>query len=147
MRSSWYKMSYSTARSTRQSQPPPEPRPYKSIPAEQKPSKHPDQPEPPSPAAKGGFLSALWPRRSPSLPRLNTGPQDPARGIEATRRVVKEGVLDPRYRPVARRVTALMCGLTLSIGLGYELFQRRFMGRERKRHHAPPTAMSEEQQP
>jgi len=52
--------------------------------------------------------------------------------MEAAQRYVREGILDPRYRPAARRVTAIICALPLALYLTYELFERRFMGKEQK---------------
>jgi hypothetical protein len=61
------------------------------------------------------------------------GSSNPERGAEAAARYVKEGVLDKRYAGAARRATALIVAMPLVIGLGYELYQRRFNGKERKR--------------
>lgn len=55
--------------------------------------------------------------------------RDPARGLEAARRVVTEGVLDPRYQRAARSYTAIIVALPLALYLSYELYQRRFMGK------------------
>lgn len=54
---------------------------------------------------------------------------DPQRGIEAARRVVREGVLDPRYSRAAKNFTLVMCALPIAIYTSYELFQRRFRGK------------------
>ena len=48
-------------------------------------------------------------------------------------RVVREGKLDDRYKPAARRITALICALPILIFTSYVLFQRRFMGVEQKK--------------
>lgn len=60
-------------------------------------------------------------------------PKDPARGAAAMMRVVREGKLDDRYKPAARRITALICALPILIFTSYVLFQRRFMGVEQKK--------------
>lgn len=60
-------------------------------------------------------------------------PLDPQRGYEASVRVAQGGKLDARYRPAARRVLAIMVALPFSIWLSWELFQRRYMGKEQKR--------------
>lgn len=54
---------------------------------------------------------------------------DPQRGIEAARRVVREGVLDARYSRAAKNFTLVMCALPIAIYTSYELFQRRFRGK------------------
>ncbi|KAF2768815.1 hypothetical protein EJ03DRAFT_351828 [Teratosphaeria nubilosa] len=118
---------YSTGR-------PPPPRPYQL--AERSPKPSPQPPAPPSGPKPRSFLSWLNPFAPPEPPQPATPvvkePQDLSRGWEATRRVITTGVLEPRYRPAARRVTAIIVGLPIVIGLGYELFQRRFMGKARK---------------
>lgn len=57
---------------------------------------------------------------------------DPQRGIEAARRVVREGVLDARYSRAAKNFTLVMCALPIAIYTSYELFQRRFRGKLQK---------------
>jgi hypothetical protein len=47
--------------------------------------------------------------------------------------VVREGVLDPRYKGAARKYTAIICALPIVIVLSYVLLQRRFMGKEQKK--------------
>ena len=59
-------------------------------------------------------------------------PQDIERGRAATQRVLREGVLDLRYKPASRRVTALICALPIVIVVGIELYRRRFLGKEPK---------------
>ncbi|KAK4636298.1 hypothetical protein CLAFUW4_00408 [Fulvia fulva] len=133
--SPWHKArSYSTAKPT-----PPTPRPYRQAAPEQRLSRHPAYPEPPAEIEqKKSLFPRLWPFKPSQQGPIDLGAKDPARGVESARRVVKEGVLDPRYKSIARRVTALICALPLSIYLGYELFQRRFKGKERKRVVPPP---------
>ncbi|KAH9822879.1 hypothetical protein Tdes44962_MAKER00707 [Teratosphaeria destructans] len=114
---------------------PPPPRPYQ--PDERSPKSPPQPPAPPPSTPKPrSFLSRLNPFAPPEPPQpaapVVKEPQDISRGWEATRKVITTGVLEPRYRPAARRVTAIIVGLPIVIGLGYELFQRRFMGKERK---------------
>ncbi|KAI7297266.1 hypothetical protein KC315_g18540 [Hortaea werneckii] len=62
-----------------------------------------------------------------------------ARALEASRRYITEGFKDPRYRSAARRVTAIICALPLALYLSYELFQRRFMGKEQKVRPTKPS--------
>lgn len=57
---------------------------------------------------------------------------DPQRGIEASLNVARGGKLDPRYRPAARRVLAIMIALPVTLVLSWELYQRRFMGKEKR---------------
>ena len=59
-------------------------------------------------------------------------PGDLARGIEASKRVVTTGKLDPRYKAAARRWTALICAMPIALVLSYELFRRHFLGAEQK---------------
>ena len=59
-------------------------------------------------------------------------PGDLARGIEASKRVVTSGKLDPKYKAAARRWTALICAMPIALVLSYELFRRQFMGAEQK---------------
>jgi len=61
-------------------------------------------------------------------------PLDPARGREASLRVVREGVLDPRYKPASRRVIAIICAVPIFIVSSWVLFQRQFLGVEQKKH-------------
>ncbi|KAK5142785.1 hypothetical protein LTR32_004941 [Rachicladosporium monterosium] len=120
----WLKATYA---STTKPLPPPEPRAYK--------------PPPPSPTLKEPLETTFPPKQS-LIKRLfstrnvqplpDAEPKDIARGVEASQRVVRDGFLDPRYRPAARRVTAIICALPLAIYLSYVLFERRFMGKEQK---------------
>ena len=57
---------------------------------------------------------------------------DPARGIEASKQVVREGQLHPRYKAAAKSYTRIVVLSPLIIWLSYELYQRRFMGKEQK---------------
>ncbi|KAI6867831.1 hypothetical protein KC338_g4267 [Hortaea werneckii] len=81
------------------------------------------------------------PQPTPSPPKQQ--PQQPtdtaARALEASRRYITEGFKDPRYRSAARRVTAIICALPLALYLSYELFQRRFMGKEQKIRPTKPS--------
>ena len=77
------------------------------------------------------------PTPTPSQPKE---PSDTAaRALEASRRYITEGFKDPRYRSAARRVTAIICALPLALYLSYELFQRRFMGKEQKVRPVKPS--------
>lgn len=55
-------------------------------------------------------------------------PKDPQRGIEAAQRAAATGKLDPRYKPAARKYTALIVSLPIFLYLSYELFRRGFQG-------------------
>ncbi|KAI6841195.1 hypothetical protein KC340_g9001 [Hortaea werneckii] len=78
------------------------------------------------------------PQSNPSPPKQQ--PSDTAaRALEASRRYITEGFKDPRYRSAARRVTAIICALPLALYLSYELFQRRFMGKEQKVRPVKPS--------
>lgn len=59
-------------------------------------------------------------------------PKDPARGMEAAKRVVTTGKLDARYKGAARRYTAIICATPIAIYLSYVLYGRLFLGVERK---------------
>lgn len=74
---------------------------------------------------------------------LEREPLDPARGAAASLRVAREGVLDPRYKPAARRVVAIICALPVFIVMSWVLYQREFMGVEQKKHK-PRGEQSEE---
>lgn len=115
--------------------PPPDPRSFRATPAEQRISKHPadieSRTQPADAEKKKGIIARLWPFKAAEPVYL--GAHDPARGAEATRRVVREGLLDPRYKAAATRVTALICATPILLYLTWELYQRRFQGKERKR--------------
>ena len=123
----WSRLTYVSRRSA--STRPPEARPYRPGLRGELEARQPPQPlEPPEPAKK-----SFWSRLSPfGAPVLDTGPKDPERGAEAARRVVKEGVLDPRYKNAARTYTTLIVSSTLAIGLSFELYKRRFRGAAQK---------------
>ena len=127
----WQGLHYRTCRFA--SSQPPGPRAYKPAAPEERISRHPPLPEEPAPEPKKGILSRIWPRPGTRAQHVEPEARNPARGMEAAQRVVREGVLDPRYRPAARRVTALLCALPIAIGLGYELFRRRFLGGEQRK--------------
>lgn len=113
---------------------PPTPRPYKQASPEERVSRHPLDPKEPKPEPKKGVGFYLWPFRRRNQAHIKTEePPDLARGIEASKRFVKEGVLDPKYHAAARKVTALICALPIAIYLGWVLFRRRFQGVEQKR--------------
>ena len=46
--------------------------------------------------------------------------------------MVKKGILDPRYKTVAKRLTMAIAAAPVAIYLSYELVQRLFMGKEQK---------------
>ncbi|KAI6816187.1 hypothetical protein KC332_g10752 [Hortaea werneckii] len=83
---------------------------------------------------------APQPTPSPPKQQQQSQPSDTAaRALEASRRYITEGFKDPRYRSAARRVTAIICALPLALYLSYELFQRRFMGKEQKVRPTKPS--------
>lgn len=133
--------------------PPPAPRPFKPLPAHERIARYPDYALEDSATStekngkgKGGakaIFSRLWRYASSTTtttsksttaqpePIYPSSP-DPQRGIEAARRVVREGVLDPRYSRAAKNFTLVMCALPIAIYTSYELFQRRFRGKLQK---------------
>ncbi|KAK0782765.1 hypothetical protein LTS02_012069 [Friedmanniomyces endolithicus] len=125
----WLQVRYA---STAKPSQPPEPRAFKPIPPSERVSKTPQNEaievtKPP----KQSLIRRLFSTR-PEQPGSNAEPRDITRGLEASQRVVRDGILDARYRPAARRVTAIICALPIAIYLSYELFERRFMGKEQK---------------
>lgn len=135
---------------------PPPPRPFKPLPAHERIARYPDHALEDSATStekngKGGggggakeIFSRLWryaSSTSTSTTTTSTTAQpepiypsapDPQRGIEAARRVVREGVLDARYSRAAKNFTLVMCALPIAIYTSYELFQRRFRGKLQK---------------
>lgn len=130
--------------------PPPAPRPFKPLPAHERIARYPDHALEDSATSiekngKGGggggrakeIFSRLWRYASSTTTTASTAqPEpiypsspDPQRGIEAARRVVREGVLDARYSRAAKSFTLVMCALPIAIYTSYELFQRRFRGK------------------
>lgn len=95
---------------------------------------------PPPPTAEP---TASTPTPTPARSFLEREPLDPARGAAASLRVAREGVLDPRYKPAARRVVAIICALPIAIVTTWVLYQREFMGVEQKKH-TPRATPSEE---
>ncbi|KAI7160166.1 hypothetical protein KC349_g3670 [Hortaea werneckii] len=79
------------------------------------------------------------PAPTPSPPKQQQPSDTAARALEASRRYITEGFKDPRYRSAARRITAIICALPLALYLSYELFQRRFMGKEQKMRPVKPS--------
>lgn len=131
---------------------PPPPRPFKPLPAHERITRYPDHALEDSATSteKNGkgkgrakeIFSRLWRYASTSSstsksttaqpePIYPSSP-DPQRGIEAARRVVREGVLDARYSRAAKNFTLVMCALPIAIYTSYELFQRRFRGKLQK---------------
>lgn len=141
---------------------PPPPRPFKPLPAHERIARYPDHALEDSATStekngkEGGrakeILSRLWRYASSTTPTTKSSstststtksttaqPEpiypsspDPQRGIEAARRVVREGVLDARYSRAAKNFTLVMCALPIAIYTSYELFQRRFRGKLQK---------------
>lgn len=128
---------------------PPPPRPFKPLPAHERIARYPDhalEDSATSTEKKGKeIFSRLWryatstststtttkSAASTAQPIYPSSP-DPQRGIEAARRVVREGVLDARYSRAAKNFTLVMCALPIAIYTSYELFQRRFRGKLQK---------------
>lgn len=98
--------------------------------------------KPPPPTATEPTTSEPSPP-TPVRSFLDREPLDPARGAAASLRVAREGVLDPRYKPAARRVVAIICALPIAIVTTWVLYQREFMGVEQKKH-TPRGEKSEE---
>lgn len=130
---------------------PPPPRPFKPLPAHERIARYPDHALEDSATStekkgKGGggggakeIFSRLWRYASSTSTSTTAQPEpiypsspDPQRGIEAARRVVREGVLDARYSRAAKNFTLVMCALPIAIYTSYELFQRRFRGKLQK---------------
>lgn len=134
---------------------PPPPRPFKPLPAHERVARYPDHALEDSATStekngKGGgrakeIFSRLWRYASSTSSSTSTSKSttaqpepiypsspDPQRGIEAARRVVREGVLDARYSRAAKNFTLVMCALPIAIYTSYELFQRRFRGKLQK---------------
>lgn len=124
--------------------PPPPPRPFKPLPAHERIARYPDHALEDSATStekkgKGGakeIFSRLWRYATSTSKSTTAQPEpiypsspDPQRGIEAARRVVREGVLDARYSRAAKNFTLVMCALPIAIYTSYELFQRRFRGK------------------
>jgi hypothetical protein len=101
---------------------PPPPRPFKPGP-------------PPPPAPKTAPTSTVTSEPTPPTENwFEPEPLDPARGRAASERVVREGILDPRYKPASRRVTAIIVALPILLVTSWMLFERQFMGVEQKVH-------------
>lgn len=129
---------------------PPPPRPFKPLPAHERIARYPDhafEDSATSTEKKGkGIFSRLWRYATSTSSTTTTSKStstaqpepiypsspDPQRGIEAARRVVREGVLDARYSRAAKNFTLVMCALPIAIYTSYELFQRRFRGKLQK---------------
>lgn len=146
-----------TAAAAAAAPPPPAPRPFKPLPAHERITRYPDHALEDSATStekngKGGrgggggakeIFSRLWRYASTASTSTSSSttaqPEpiypsspDPQRGIEAARRVVREGVLDARYSRAAKNFTLVMCALPIAIYTSYELFQRRFRGKLQK---------------
>lgn len=68
---------------------------------------------------------------SPTQPRKE--PLDPQRGRAASQRYVETGVLDPRYKKSSRQVISIICAIPVLVVTSWVLYQRQFLGVERKR--------------
>ncbi|WPH02095.1 Hypothetical protein R9X50_00495000 [Acrodontium crateriforme] len=127
VRSNWRTAFYSTSRN----QGPPTPKAYKPSPA---------NPAAPKPKLEEPALPITPPKKPSLLSRLSpfkpdpflAEPRDFARGIAASQQVVRTGVLPARYRPAARKIISIICALPIALYLSWELYQRRFMGKEQK---------------
>jgi hypothetical protein len=100
---------------------PPPPRPFKSGP-------------PPPPATKPAPKPITADPIPPTENWFEKEPLDPARGRAASERVVREGILDSRYKPASRRVTAIICALPVFLVTSWMLYQREVLGVEQKVH-------------
>lgn len=89
---------------------------------------------PPAREYKAKILKAQSATRTGSTPQEHSEHDAPdiERGIEASKRFVKTGVLDPRYKQGEKYWTRLIVALPLVIGIGWILLQRRFGNREQK---------------
>lgn len=110
---------------------PPPPRPYKPGP-------------PPPPAPKTAPTPTPAEPTPPTPSWLESEPLDPERGRAASERVVREGILDPRYKPASRRVTAIICALPVLLVTSWMLFERQVMGVEQKVHAVRQVGQGEE---
>lgn len=138
----WQRARYTTSRPATNA-PPPQPRAWKAVAPSERITKRPAQLQDDLKLKKTSFIHRMFSLKNEEPQAYQNEPKDPARGIEASMRFVREGVVDPRYRPAARRVTAALCALPIAIYLTYELFQRRFMGREQKQRPIRKPAESE----
>jgi hypothetical protein len=57
---------------------------------------------------------------------------EPLRARAAARDFVRSGTLDKKYKPAVRRVTAAIIATPIAIILGWELYQRQFLGKEQR---------------
>ena len=127
-------------------QTPPPVRPYRSQTEDERAALRRPEPEPEAPpqSRTRQFLSRyLNPFHEPApQPAKTTAdatvqePRDPERGVEAAQRVVRQGVLDPRYKADSRRWIAIIIGLSITIGLFPEVWRRTMKGEKRK--EVPP---------
>ncbi|KAF2159254.1 hypothetical protein M409DRAFT_30260 [Zasmidium cellare ATCC 36951] len=114
---------------------PPKPRQY--VAPEERISRYPKfpEPEPPSPP-KRSLFSFIWPfggaKAQEKVETIDFGKQNLTRGVQASQDVVKTGALNPRYKFVATRLTLAIAFTPVAIYLSYELYERRFNGKEQK---------------
>ncbi|KAF2109272.1 hypothetical protein BDV96DRAFT_652119 [Lophiotrema nucula] len=93
--------------------------------------------QPPQPAQPHPRPSAYPTPKLPIIPPHSSTPPRPATAafnaqVEANK-VAYTGKLDPKYRPAARRVTAIMVGIPVVLVTSWELYQRFFMGKDVQR--------------
>ena len=139
--------------STRHPQPQPPPaRPYRRQTVEERAAlKRPDPPPPspqPRPHSRTLHLLSRYlnpfhepdPSPTPTKPQpkaVEPEPRDPARGLAATTRFVKEGIIDPRYKAASRRWVVGITSLVLAIGLTPEVWRRTIRGEKRREMPGP----------
>lgn len=130
---------------------PPPARPYrpqtdKHRAALKRPEPEPPAPAPPPPRSRTRNLLSRYlnpfhepePQRpTPTQPEAVPEPRDPARGLAATTRFVKEGIIDPRYKAASRRWVLVLTSLVLAIGLTPEVWRRTIKGEKRKEPSRP----------
>ncbi|EMC94718.1 hypothetical protein BAUCODRAFT_556983 [Baudoinia panamericana UAMH 10762] len=124
----WHTATYATSRPPPPpASSPPQPRPYRPS-SERQAQQLPTEITAPAPQRKKkpSLLNSLFEGVIPE------GPKDPARGLQASQQYATTGKVDPRYKPAARRWVLIIAWTPFVIYGGYELFQRRFFGKEAK---------------
>lgn len=124
---------------------PPQPRPYRPATTEEREARRraPDEDFETKPPKKRGRLAWLNPFADPAPSKpteapepVSQEPRDPQRGIEAARRYLQDGVVDPKYKSAATKVIFGLAAMVVAIGLTPEVYKRTFKGKKRK--EVPP---------